>query len=394
MKTKNLKVNGIILLSTLCMIFTGCGNKADKMYEKAMSQMEKGDLEAADKSFTEAIKLRDDYAQYYLDYGYCLIEEKDYKKASKIFKTVIQDKDNKIARENNKRAYRGMGIANYQNGNYKSAIKNFNKAIKIETLNELDVDIVSYMGASYLHLGNEKKALECVGDVLKKQPKNVDALRTRALIYQKQGDLTNSIKDYDAAIKIKPNDYNLYFGKYDLLMENGNEDEAKAVLDTITKLKIDEKKPEGQFVLAKIEYLQGNEEQARLKFEALLEQGKVESYLYLAQMDMTSANYQAALENYEAYKNVQSISDGSIFNNMATCYYSLGQYEKALECFESGLEVATASQMQSLMRGQVIVNEKLGNYEKAKEVMEQYLSNYPNDEEAKRDYEFLQTRVH
>ena len=44
------------------------------------------------------------------------------------------------------------------------------------------------------------------------------------------------------------------------------------------------------------------------------------------------------------------------------------------------------------MKNEVAVYEKQGDFEKAKEVMAQYIEVCPNDEAAMREYEFLKTR--
>ena len=67
-------------------------------------------------------------------------------------------------------------------------------------------------------------------------------------------------------------------------------------------------------------------------------------------------------------------------------------YEKALEYFEKGLPHATGNAWAEIMKNEVAVYEKQGDFEKAKEVMAQYIEVCPNDEAAMREYEFLKTR--
>ena len=48
--------------------------------------------------------------------------------------------------------------------------------------------------------------------------------------------------------------------------------------------------------------------------------------------------------------------------------------------------------MQVLKLNEIIAYERLGEYKNASVLMDGYLKTYPDDEEAKREYTFLQTR--
>lgn len=67
-------------------------------------------------------------------------------------------------------------------------------------------------------------------------------------------------------------------------------------------------------------------------------------------------------------------------------------YEAALTAFQEGMKVENCPCMQSLRFNEIVAYEYLGEFEKAKVLMESYLLTYPDDEEAKREQEFLKTR--
>jgi TolA-binding protein len=48
--------------------------------------------------------------------------------------------------------------------------------------------------------------------------------------------------------------------------------------------------------------------------------------------------------------------------------------------------------LQSLAFNEVVAYERLGDYAKAKELLTKYMQNYPDDEEAKRELAFLESR--
>ena len=67
-------------------------------------------------------------------------------------------------------------------------------------------------------------------------------------------------------------------------------------------------------------------------------------------------------------------------------------YEEALKAFQAGLKCEDTSLHQSLRYNEAIAYEFLADFDTAKKLMAAYLKDYPNDETAKREYEFLKTR--
>ena len=57
-----------------------------------------------------------------------------------------------------------------------------------------------------------------------------------------------------------------------------------------------------------------------------------------------------------------------------------------------GLQCEDTSLQQSLRFNEAVAYEYLADFETARELMEAYLKDYPNDAEAEREYQFLKTR--
>ena len=70
----------------------------------------------------------------------------------------------------------------------------------------------------------------------------------------------------------------------------------------------------------------------------------------------------------------------------------MGDYQAALDAFQAGLAIEGNTVMQSLKFNEVVAYEYLGQFEAAKQAMQQYLNLYPDDEKAQRENIFLQTR--
>ena len=77
---------------------------------------------------------------------------------------------------------------------------------------------------------------------------------------------------------------------------------------------------------------------------------------------------------------------------MSTCYLYVKSYSQALDVAQKGLSYAGSLEKKNLLRNEIIACENLGDYESAYTKIQAYLSSYPEDEEAKREMEFLATR--
>lgn len=379
---------GMIVILTLGL--AGCSNQGKSYYKAAVKSYNKGNYETAAESFAKAIEYKDDNADYYIDYGYCLIELEKYKEAESMFQKAILEKENSIVNKNNKKAYRGLGIMNYLDGNYESAIEDFNKALEYTSLNEYDVDILSYMGTTNIQLGNYEEALADFTSVIEKDAKNRAALKSRGEVNYQLGNYEDSIADYTASKEIDKEDYDVYFGLYQAYTALGDSANAKEVLEQATSLPI--KDDEDKFYLAKVHYYQGNNTQALEEFSVISELGFVDSYLYMGNIYLESGDNTSAVSYYELYLQQTQPKNASFYSKLSTCYLNVKSYSKALDTAQKGLSYAGSVDKKNLLRNEIIAYEYLGDYETAYAKMQAYLSSYPEDEEAKREMEFLSTR--
>lgn len=70
----------------------------------------------------------------------------------------------------------------------------------------------------------------------------------------------------------------------------------------------------------------------------------------------------------------------------------LEDYPSALNALQSGLALEDTALRQTLSFNQIVVYEKQGDFKKAASLMSSYLRDYPDDETAAREYEFLRSR--
>ena len=70
----------------------------------------------------------------------------------------------------------------------------------------------------------------------------------------------------------------------------------------------------------------------------------------------------------------------------------LSDYSGALDAFSKGIDIGDPGMDQSLRFNQITAYEYLGDFGRAKTMMQDYLEAYPADEEAIRENQFLATR--
>lgn len=84
----------------------------------------------------------------------------------------------------------------------------------------------------------------------------------------------------------------------------------------------------------------------------------------------------------------------TLYNFLGTCEMQLKNYEDAVIYYEKGLEIADGSSelMQEMAFNQIVAYENLKDWDNAKAKMSVYIAAYPEDVEAKKEAEFLETR--
>lgn len=364
----------------------------DAGYEKAGNRnFKKGNYEAAASYYDKATKANPNRADYVIDYGLALLAQGKYDDAIKQFDSVYIKANMSIVKENNKRLLRGKGIAYYQMHNYQKALKEFDKALKIDELPKLNVDILYYMGNAYRSTGNYKKAIDTYNTLLKSDKKNANAYSNRALCYQNMDRYEESLTDYNKTITLEPNQFSHYLGKYNLLIKYNKDTEAKEVLTVAAKIK--EKTKSDQYNLAKIRFYQGDYDAAINQLEASYKAGFKEAYYYIGEVYQIKKDYKKALYYYEKAINSGEITSSEVYNQAAVCLIKTGDYNKALEYVQSGIAFDDVSTIQMLKKNEIVIYEYMSEYDKAEEALQNYLKIYPDDKEAAREAEFVSTRI-
>lgn len=387
--------NGILyfgLFLIMITLLTGCSTRsAGHYYKEGQKCFQSDNYEEAAINYQKAIALNSKRADYYIEYGLTLIALEQYEESLAQFDSAYLERDIQMINENNKRVYRGKGIAYYHMLQYEKAIEQFDLALLMDELTELDMDILYYKGSTQEKIGSYKEAVETYTSILSHNKEDAAIYDARALAYSKLGDYEKSLTDYDMAISLQPNCFEYYFGKYFLMTQNKKEDIAEETLKLAGEIELITK--EDQFNLAKVHYFQGNFDGALQEFKLGIENGFSEAYFYLGKISESSKDYATAIYNYEKFIKEGKIDTPSVYNEIGSCLIKTGEYKMALSYLEKGIAYQDVSVIKSLLHNEIVAYEDSGMFTEALEKLMVYNKEYPEDADGIREEEFLRTRI-
>ena len=300
--------------------------------------------------------------------------------------TGCQDKE---ALEN-QQAYRQLGINKLGEGNYEEAVEAFQKALDQSqaVVGDMEIDICYYKATAQYQAGDTKGALTTCGALLDYDKKDAKASYLRGCIYLKEGEKEKAMKDYRNAFG-NSGGYEIYVSAWENLMNAGYAPEAEEVMKEALKEK--PKKAADYRERGHIYLLQGDYAQAKKELDQAINQEDVKALLYMAQVYDAEGNSSQADALYESYISKNN-SDTSTLVSLGDTQMEAGNYSQALEFYQQALSVKNPPNEQQIRRNEIIACEGMLDFEAAREKMLAYLKDYPEDEQAQKEYIFLQTR--
>lgn len=294
-------------------------------------------------------------------------------------------------KQENQDAYRQIGINCMAQKDYEGAVSAFDSALsqKIGKIGAEEVDICYYKAAAQYANGDTEGAIATYDALLDYDEENADAYYLRGSMYLVLGDTAAAQADYNSAVTNDSDDYELYVNVYEQLNGAGLTTEASAYLDQALEIKGDS--ADDHLWKGRIYQLLAQYENAETELKVALEKKSVEANLYLAQIYEVQGDTDTATTYYQAYLD-SGEADSEVMYALGKVELNKENYADAITYFQSGLEMEEVTNQQELMQNLIIAYEKNLDFASAKTVMEQYLEEYPEDEDAQREYTFLCTR--
>ena len=293
--------------------------------------------------------------------------------------------------EEAKATYRQMGIEYMEQGDYASAIEAFDSALSqgVGTVGTDELDITYYKAAAQYASGDAESAMATYNAIIDFDKEAYQAYYLRGCLYCKQGDLEAAKADFSTAVKQQNNDYGLYIHIYENLHSVGEEEEAKGYLNKALSIKGDE--VTNHEYRGQIYYMLGEYDNALTELNAALEAGSTYANLYLAKIHDDMGDATKAEEHLKTY--IASVpADAVALNELGEIMLGREMYAEAVSYFEQGLACEVIPNRGALMHNLIVAYEYNGNFDKAWELVQEYVTLFPEDEEAQREYIFLKNR--
>lgn len=294
-------------------------------------------------------------------------------------------------------AYRKIGMNAVAEGDYAEAIESFQQALNLSKgrIRNLELDICMQK-AEALYLNDQPEdAIEVCNAVLDYDKRYANAYYLRGNLYLQQGDSKKALADYEQAAKYANADYEIYIQLYENLNRAGMQSEGEKYLNEALKLK-----GSGRYHLMNrgyIYYLMGDYNKAKELLEQAVDKKQKEgeddkAELYLAQTAEQLGDAQTAEASYKAYAENHA-DDAIVMEELGNMAMEKEDYANAYAYYQKGLETVRPVNEQMLRRGEIAALEQMYEFARAKEKMAQYVLDYPEDEQAAREYLFLKTRT-
>jgi tetratricopeptide (TPR) repeat protein len=168
---------------------------ADTFINRGNARRANGDLERAIKDYNEVIRLKPDYADAFINRGNARSAKGDREGAIKDYNEAIRLKPD------DPNAFYNRGIARRAQGDLEGAIEDYNEAIRLKPD---DPNAFNNRAVARSAKGDIEGAIEDYNEAIRLKPDDPNAFNNRGNARRAKGDLEGAIKDYNEAIRLKP----------------------------------------------------------------------------------------------------------------------------------------------------------------------------------------------
>uniref|UniRef100_UPI004056CCEF tetratricopeptide repeat protein n=1 Tax=Acetatifactor sp. TaxID=1872090 RepID=UPI004056CCEF len=292
--------------------------------------------------------------------------------------------------ENERLIARGRGIAYMGITDYEQAVNYFKEALAGSNglIEPIDFDVNYYLAAAYTKNGQFVEAKEVYDAILALRSNEKDAYFLRGCVTLELADYESAKADFDKVVEMDKKNYDRLIEIYQVLEKYGYKEIGLAYLQAALDAGESQMKA---YDKGRIYYYMGEYQKAYIALEEAREDGNADSFLYLGKAYEATGDYNYASSVYSSYLTNDS-QNAAVYNQLGLCEMVKKDYRKALEAFQAGMQIEGNEIMQALSFNEIVAYEYLGEFEKAAVLLESYLKSYPDDEKARREYEFLVTR--
>ena len=285
---------------------------------------------------------------------------------------------------------RGRGIAHLGMAQYEEAVNDFLTVLSYSDwqVDELDYDVNYYLADAYEKMKDYDSAVKTYTDILNLKNKEVTALYRRGCDYLVLDKHDLASADFDRALGLDPDNYDLRIEVAGRLSEAGYEEEGRSYLEQFL---IEKEKKLSKFDKGRIYFYMEDYENAKIYFEDARDDDDQNTILFLGKTYEMLGDYNYATSTYQNYL-TRHPESAVIYNQLGLSRIKSGDYAGAREAFSAARSLGNTGLDQMLGYNEIVANEYMGDFSQAKSLMEEYLRKYPDDQDAIRENIFLSTR--
>jgi tetratricopeptide (TPR) repeat protein len=203
---------------------------ADAYFSRGASYLFKGDYDHAIADYTEAIRLQPDFAHAYYGRANAYSHQANYDQAIIDYTEAIRLKPDFIY------AYVGRGNAYYGKANYDQSIIDYTEAIRLDPK---DASYYVDRGNAYYSNADYTLAIFDYTEAIRLDPKNATYWGDRGNAYYGQRNYDQAIVDYTEAIRLDPKNATYWGDRGNAYYGQGNYDQA--IVDYTEAIRLDPK---------------------------------------------------------------------------------------------------------------------------------------------------------
>ena len=291
-------------------------------------------------------------------------------------------------RQNRQEIARLKGICYMGMGQYEAAVEALEAALSYNEgfLHEIDYDINRYLAVAYFNLGYYEDAEHVYRAMADLKPKDADVYFSHGIVLLELGKYEESKVAFDKAVELEPTDYDQIIQIYKAFYQYGY---PGLGLEYVEK-SMNNQNSMDNYDRGRMLYHIGKYNEAVMALEKVDRKSHEDAALYLGMSYEAMGDYNYAASVYNS--GIENSTNPALYNQLGLCQMKRGAYKEALEAFQMGLACEDASMKQSLRFNEAIAYEYIADFETARKLLGAYLKDYPNDAEAQREMQFLQTR--
>jgi tetratricopeptide (TPR) repeat protein len=287
-------------------------------------------------------------------------------------------------------AYRALGIAQMGSGDYESAAASLEKALTLSSgiPGVTDYDTNFYLASCYFKLGQADKAIDVYNAILALDSRNTDAYLMRGTAEISEDAFDKADADFRRSIELDSANYDRIITAYQTMDSYGYADAGKKYLSEA----IQNHEDMDAYDKGRLSYYLGDYDTAKSCLETTQSNTDYRTTLLLGETYEAQGDMNYAKDLYNAWLAADQ-THPEIYNALGICCLKMGDAQSALTAFQAGEQITDGNTiMQALQWGEIVSYENLGEFKKASVAIDSYLETYPEDETAKREQTFLNTR--